>query len=81
MFNKIGENFGENALENEFPILPPSSACLSPRNYLLQLQLLHLVVGEGEGQVQASLVPVYTFNNETALPDMSPNDGHALVSL
>ena len=22
MFTKIGENFGENALENEFPILP-----------------------------------------------------------
>ena len=22
MFTKIGENFGKNALENEFPILP-----------------------------------------------------------
>ena len=22
MFTKIGDNFGENALENEFPILP-----------------------------------------------------------
>ena len=24
MFTKIGDNFGENALENEFPILPPN---------------------------------------------------------
>ena len=35
IFTKIGDNFGENALENEFPILPRQSG---PRNWLRDLE-------------------------------------------